>query len=221
MDTQSANTQQPYDLRSGAEQFPLMLVLSIIYPCNFGCPNCSYTDKNSAIRSFYRERNEELFPVALWEKLAREAGPHGAWMRCTGGGEPMLHPHMVDMIEFAKAQGTRVWLNTNGSMFGPTDKVSDKLRRVLKAGLDLVEFSMDAGDGETYAVVRGRAAGRRAIRRSGRVAPSTTCARRWRFANSSRKTTTRRFRSDGPWIRICTATSRPRSSSHVSGRLSA
>jgi MoaA/NifB/PqqE/SkfB family radical SAM enzyme len=148
-------TEPPtYGLRSGAEQFPLMLVLSIIYPCNFGCPNCPYTDKNSEIRSFYRERHAELFPVALWEKLAREAGPHGAWMRCTGGGEPMLHPHLVEMIEFAKAQGTRVWLNTNGSMFGPTDKLRDKLRRVLRAGIDLIEFSMDAGDRDTYAVVR-------------------------------------------------------------------
>jgi len=41
-------------------------------------------------------------------------------MRCTGGGEPMLHPRMVDMIELARAKGARVWLNTNGSMFGPT-----------------------------------------------------------------------------------------------------
>ena len=31
----------------GAEEFPLMIVLSIIYPCNFGCPNCPYTDGNS------------------------------------------------------------------------------------------------------------------------------------------------------------------------------
>ncbi len=131
-----------------------MLVLSIIYPCNYGCPNCPYTDANSEIRKFYRAQKGDLFPVALWEKIAREAGPYGAWLRCTGGGEPMLHPKMVDMIEFAKAQGARVWLNTNGSMFGPTEALREKLRRVLRAGIDLIEFSMDAGDAETYAVVR-------------------------------------------------------------------
>ena len=58
--------------------------------------------------------------MPLWNRLAAECGEYGAWMRCTGGGEPMLHPHMVDMIEFAKAKGARVWMNTNGSMFGPT-----------------------------------------------------------------------------------------------------
>lgn len=131
-----------------------MIVLSIIYPCNFGCPNCPYTDSNSPIRQFYRERRGDLFPVGLWEKIAREAGPYGAWLRCTGGGEPMLHPRMVEMIEFAKAAGARVWLNTNGSMFGPIPKLRDHLRRILAAGIDLIEFSMDAGDPTTYARVR-------------------------------------------------------------------
>src|SRR5688572_20076114 len=131
-----------------------MIVLSIIYPCNYGCPNCPYTDYNSDIRRFYREAKGDLFPVDLWEKIAREAGPYGAWLRCTGGGEPMLHPKMVDMIEFAKACGARVWLNTNGSMFGPTEFLRERLRRVLRAGIDLIEFSMDAGDAETYAIVR-------------------------------------------------------------------
>lgn len=142
------------DLRPGAEEFPLMLVLSIIYPCNYGCPNCPYTDGNSEIRRFYRERGGELFPVPLWNKIAAEAGPYGAWLRCTGGGEPMLHPHMVDMIEFAKERGARVWMNTNGSMFGPSDAMRNKLVRLIRAGIDLIEFSMDAGDPETYAVLR-------------------------------------------------------------------
>lgn len=146
--------------RPGAEEFPLMIVLSIIYPCNFGCPNCPYTDGNSEIRSFYRERSGELFPVELWNRIAAEAGPYGAWLRCTGGGEPMLHPHMVEMVEFAKRHGARVWMNTNGSCFGPSEKQREKLERLLAAGIDLIEFSMDAADAETYAVVRPPRSGR-------------------------------------------------------------
>lgn len=143
-----------FGLRRGAEEFPLMVVMSIIYPCNFGCPMCPYTDGNSDIRKFYREHNGELFPVKLWESIADEAGPYGAWMRCTGGGEPMLHPHMVEMIEYAKARGARIWINTNGSMFGPHKVQRAKLERVIKAGTDLIEFSMDAGDTQTYAELR-------------------------------------------------------------------
>ena len=66
----------------------------------------------------------------------------------------MLHPRMVEMIEYAKGKGARVWLNTNGSMFGPTPKLREKLKRVLAAGIDLIEFSMDAADADTYAKVR-------------------------------------------------------------------
>jgi MoaA/NifB/PqqE/SkfB family radical SAM enzyme len=146
--------QKEYGLRHGAEEFPLMIVMSIIYPCNFGCPMCPYTDGNSEIRQFYREREGELFPVDLWKSIADECGDFGAWMRCTGGGEPMLHPHLVDMIEYAKERGARIWLNTNGSMFGPSPSHRKKLERVLRAGIDLIEFSMDAADAELYAKLR-------------------------------------------------------------------
>ncbi len=146
--------QQEYRLRAGAEEFPLMIIISIIYPCNFGCPNCPYTDGNSEIRQFYRERNGDLFPVELWNKIANEAGPYGAWLRCTGGGEPMLHPQMVEMVKYAKAKGAWVWMNTNGSMFGPHPRYRQKLERLIRTGIDLIEFSMDAGDADTYAKVR-------------------------------------------------------------------
>ena len=125
-ETSAQTRSQTYGLRRGAEEFPLMVVISIIYPCNFGCPNCPYTDANSEIRAVLPPAQRRPVSGRLWNKLAAECGEHGAWMRCTGGGEPMLHPHMVDMIEFAKAKGARVWMNTNGSMFGPTPVLRDQ-----------------------------------------------------------------------------------------------
>jgi MoaA/NifB/PqqE/SkfB family radical SAM enzyme len=154
MKATETSVQRPYGLRAGAEEFPMMVVISIIYPCNFGCPNCPYTDGNSDLRKFYHAEGGDLLPQALWNKMADECGPYQSWMRCTGGGEPMLHPRMVEMIEYAKAKGARIWLNTNGSMFGPLPKQRRKLERIIAAGIDLIEFSMDAGDAETYAKVR-------------------------------------------------------------------
>lgn len=143
-----------FGLREGAEKFPLMVVISIIYPCNFGCPMCPYTDGNSDIRKFYRERNGDLFPQNLWNSIAEDAGKYGAWLRCTGGGEPMLHPQMVEMVQYAKARGARVWMNTNGSMFGPFPKNRLKLEALIESSIDLIEFSMDAGNANDYAVLR-------------------------------------------------------------------
>lgn len=146
--------EKEYGLRQGAIDHPMMIVVSTVYPCNFGCPMCPYTDGNSEIRQFYHERNADRFPQELWNKIVEEVGPSGTWMRCTGGGEPMLHPNMTEMIEYAKQKGCRVWLNTNGSLFGPLPRYRKRLERIIAAGIDMIEFSMDAGEPEMYARVR-------------------------------------------------------------------
>lgn len=146
--------EKAYGLRQGALDHPMMIVVSTVYPCNFGCPMCPYTDGNSEIRQFYHERNADRFPQELWNKIVEEVGPSGTWMRCTGGGEPMLHPQMTEMIEYAKEKGCRVWLNTNGSLFGPLPRYRKRLERIIAAGIDMIEFSMDAGEPEMYAKVR-------------------------------------------------------------------
>ena len=47
------------------------------------------------------------------------SGKFGSYIRCTGGGEPLLHPELPDMI-VSEEEGAKVCLNTNGSMFGLT-----------------------------------------------------------------------------------------------------
>ncbi|MBI4971294.1 MAG: radical SAM protein [Candidatus Omnitrophica bacterium] len=153
--------QQEYGLRQGAEEFPLQVIVSIIYPCNLGCPYCPYTDGNSLIRKFYREHHGEFIPPQLFKKIADECAPYKAFIRCTGGGEPTLHPHIVEMIEYAKRVQARVWLNTNGANLGPhSPKTKRNLEQLIDCGIDLMEFSVDAGDGETYDIVRPLRAGR-------------------------------------------------------------
>lgn len=139
------HSQETYGIRPEAAEFPMMCVLSFVYVCNARCPNCPYT--NSKIRSEYKDRpfmNEDTFKI-----IADQCGKHGAWVRLSGGGEPMLHPKAVELIEYAKKVGAKVGLITNGSCF--TDENS---MRLLKANVDMIEFSVDAADPETYARVR-------------------------------------------------------------------
>ena len=139
------HTLGSYGIRPGAKAFPLMCVLSFTYICNARCPNCPYT--NSTIRSDYEEKpfmDEETYKI-----IADQCGPHGAWIRISGGGEPMLHPKAIRLMEYAKKVGARVGLITNGSMF--TEK---SIIRLLEAQVDMVEFSVDAADPQTYSLVR-------------------------------------------------------------------
>jgi len=139
------HTQDAYGLKEGAEQFPRMVVLSFVYFCNAGCPSCPYN--NSDIRDTYKDAM--VMPAAVFEKIADECGQHGAYLRLSGGGEPMLHPQAVELMLYAKKVGARIGLITNGSRFTRAD-----LQQLIGAGLDVLEFSVDAPDAATYERVR-------------------------------------------------------------------
>jgi radical SAM protein with 4Fe4S-binding SPASM domain len=88
--------------------------------------------------------NEDTFKI-----IADQCGEYGAWIRISGGGEPMLHPKALKLMEYAKKVGAKVGLITNGSRF--TEASS---RRLLAAQIDMIEFSVDAADPQTYERVR-------------------------------------------------------------------
>jgi len=61
----------------------------------------------------------------------------------------MLHPHAVELMEYARAKGAKVGLITNGSRFN-----EENSRRLLACGIDMIEISVDAADVDTYGRVR-------------------------------------------------------------------
>lgn len=142
---QPMHTSKEYKMKEGAEDFPLMVVLSFVYVCNARCPNCPYN--NSTIRDAYRDA---LFmSERVFKRIADECGMYRAYLRLSGGGEPMLHPQAVDLICYAKDRGAKIGLISNGSRF-----TKDNLRTIISKGVDVIEFSVDAGDPQTYGVVR-------------------------------------------------------------------
>lgn len=139
------HTQEDYGIREQAQEFPMMCVLSFIYICNAKCPNCPYT--NSDIRQDYSDA--AIMPEETFKLIADQCGEYGAWVRLSGGGEPMLHPQAVELIEYAKGKGAKVGLISNGSRYN-----EGNLRRLLDCQTDMIEFSVDAGDASTYEKVR-------------------------------------------------------------------
>jgi radical SAM protein with 4Fe4S-binding SPASM domain len=80
------HTQDSYAIRSEAQEFPMMCVLSFTYVCNAQCPNCPYT--NSEIRANYKDRpmmSEDTFKI-----IADQCGKYNAWVRISGGVEPIV-----------------------------------------------------------------------------------------------------------------------------------
>lgn len=131
------------------ENFPSMVHQICSYACNSRCPNCPFTETNSDARQRYRDKKAQFVSPEVFKKTADECGRHHALMRVTGAGETFLCPGIVDLIEYAANAGAKVGIITNGSLLTP--KIS---ARLIDAGVDNIEISVDAGDIETYSIVR-------------------------------------------------------------------
>ena len=147
MNNDARHTLDSYGFRPGAEKFPLMVVAVLSYKCNAECNHCPYT--HTDIRDQYRD--SVFMAPDIFRRLAGEVGAHGAYLRVSGGGEPMLHPNAVELLQYAKAAGCRIGLITNGTAF-----TEDSSRAILEAGVDMIEFSVDAADAATYERVRAK-----------------------------------------------------------------
>ena len=66
-----------------------------------------------------------------------------------GFGEPLFHPHIVDMVRRAKELGARVELITNGTLL--TRELSKEL---VKTAIDVIWVSLDGATPESYADIR-------------------------------------------------------------------
>ena len=68
------------------------------------------------------------------------------------GGEPTIHPRILDMVQAAKDRGIRqVMINTNGLRIAKDDRFLEDLARLRPA----IYFQFDGLDDETYRAIRG------------------------------------------------------------------
>ena len=69
-----------------------------------------------------------------------------------GLGEPMMHPHFFDMVEYAAGRGIQVSTNSNLTLLN-----EKRAERCVASGLDSLHISLDAATAETYESIRVRA----------------------------------------------------------------
>ncbi len=130
-----------YGVRAEVLEFPAMVVIESTHICNAKCPNCPYT--NSDIRLKYN--NTPFMSWDILKRVADECIKHKSLIRITGGGEPMLNPHIVDFIVYVKENGGKISMITNGSKF-----TYNTLKKVIGHKIDAIEFSVDAGNKKEY-----------------------------------------------------------------------
>ena len=89
-----------------------------------------------------------LMDPSVWAAL-RPHLPDVVEIDFSGGGEPLLHPHLADWIAEARQAGCRAGFLTNGSLLEKAAAL-----RTIDAGVDWIAFSIDGARAEIFEAIR-------------------------------------------------------------------
>ncbi len=118
---------------------PLVVELDTTEVCNFACPGCISEDLVSNSTSFSRERlmnlAQELYDLGVKAVIL------------IGGGEPLAHPAVGELIKFFGTHDIKIGITTNG-YFIP------KYLNEIAEYASWTRVSMDAATSETFGKLR-------------------------------------------------------------------
>lgn len=147
-------THRMRDLREGRPVYPVHLHLIPSDYCNLACPGCAYRLEGYSSNQLFRTQQDgnnpkRFLPWHVLEKVLNDCAAMGTvGVEVTGGGEPTMHPRIVDLLALAQDLSLSTALITNGL----TLHRQDLLYRAAKCAW--VRLSIDAATGMTYDRVR-------------------------------------------------------------------
>lgn len=130
-------------------EFPSQILMDIAEVCNLACIHCPHPQFKQS--EHYGAR---YLDPTLNSKMVEEVRKHGQgktqYIRYASNGEPLIHPKAYDMIEEAVTRsGVYVTITTNGTIMN-----EKRTRKLLQAGVHMIDISIDACSPETYARIR-------------------------------------------------------------------
>jgi len=135
----------PYDcgLCPDHQQHTCLGIIEVNSACNMDCPLCF-----SEARPGFNLTIEEVEQM-LDDFVRTEGTPEVVQF---SGGEPTVHPQIIDFVRAAKARGIRfVMINTNGKRIAKDDRFLDQLSEVRPS----LYFQFDGFESKTYRILRG------------------------------------------------------------------
>lgn len=118
------------------------IYLYITGSCNLNCRHCW-------IDPVFSGKIEKYLPWSDLKGILEEAQDIGLGAVKVTGGEPFLHPQMVEILYGIKAMGLGLRMETNGTLIGPREA------RALKDNEVSFSISIDGPDAELHDDLRG------------------------------------------------------------------
>jgi len=120
---------------------PFLVVWDFTHRCNLKCRHC-YQDAQVALP------NELTTEESL--RLIDEMADAGVAAIAFSGGEPLMRRDLLEVAHHAHGKGMYVSLATNGTLITP-----EVAGRLVQAGVDYVEMSIDGKDAASHDAFRG------------------------------------------------------------------
>jgi len=114
--------------------FPKELNIDVTNDCNKACSICPMKDRKKRNLFPIGYMNMEMYMDIVSQMCGGTEKPIINLHMC---GEPLLHPHIGDMVNYASLGGCFTHFATNGILLG------EKKKEIVDSGLDLLTISVD------------------------------------------------------------------------------
>jgi len=133
--------------RYAGQDLPPMVILDLTNTCNLKCIHCPqpFLQAQPGFKPNHMEWDH-------FQKIVDEIAGYSTpiLLRIAGDGEPTIHPQIVEMVEYIKKNShATVNLTTNGLVMKEA-----MAKRLLEAGIDIIDFSIDAYSKDVFETVR-------------------------------------------------------------------
>ena len=125
---------------------PKIVQIDITNNCNLNCLYCWARSPLLREKQANKEWESYELPLDLIKKLIDDLYLLGTEdIYIAGGGEPFMHPNIIDILKYIKHKGMRCEVTTNFTLI-----TEDIVKRIVELGVDFVTVSLWAGTAETY-----------------------------------------------------------------------
>jgi hypothetical protein len=141
--------QAPEVRSADAGTLPSRLYIECTAACNISCAEACCAPETGITRT----RQAGMLDFDLFRRVVDEAGPSLVRIDFFNYGEAFLHKRAIEMCEYIKTHFPQVYLytSTNGLAF-----TEEQARRLARAGIDEVTFSIDGATADSYVKYRQR-----------------------------------------------------------------
>lgn len=133
---------QQKNRESDAECLPIQMDFEVVSRCNFRCVMCMVSEWPGGKRA-------DDMPYEEFKQILDEL--YGlVEIKLQGLGEPLLHPHIFDMISFADERDIWTRLTVNGSLL----HVNENYKRLIDCNPGEIQISIDGADKGVFETIR-------------------------------------------------------------------